>query len=98
MSSIRSALPICIVIGLVSAAHAQSAEPIAFDIEAQDLATALKLFALQSGRDVMFAPQTAARLKSTKVQGTLDLIAALRALLEGTGLKYEITDTAAIVV
>lgn len=65
-------------------AAAQSAS---FDIPAQPLADALRQFASQSGVQLVFAPAVGAGRTSHAVRGTLDAEAALRQLLQGSGLE-----------
>lgn len=61
-------------------------EPIA----AQDLNTALRMWAEQSGVQVMYATQLAAGIKSKGAPAGLSPPEALKHLLEGTGLEYRI--------
>lgn len=62
-----------------------------FKIPSQSLADALRAFATQSGRDVLFAPGIVAGKVSPGVAGTLGEADALRALLAGTGLTFQVT-------
>ncbi len=65
-------------------AAAQSA---AFDIPAQPLAEALRQFAAQAGVQLVFRPELGEGRSSRPVQGTMDAEAALRELLQGSGLE-----------
>ena len=69
-----------------------------FAIEAQDLDAALREFALQSGRDVLFSPEIVAGKRSFGAQGPLNDAQALNAILRGTGLEFEVTRTQGYVV
>src|ERR1700722_11655050 len=62
-----------------------------FEIEPQDLSSALKAFAVQSHREIFFAPELARGRKSQGVKGKLDDLKALNIILEGTGLNFSVT-------
>ena len=74
------------------------AEDFTFSIAPQDLAAALKLFAVQSHREIFFAPEVARGKKSKGIKGTVDDLKALKAILEGTGLNFSVTASNAILV
>jgi TonB-dependent receptor len=80
------------------AALAAADEPKAFDIERQSLAAALNQFAAQSDRQILFSTEAVASKRSTTVQGELEPEAALRQLLQGTGLTYRVTTHDTILV
>lgn len=69
-----------------------------FDIQAQDLDAALREFALQSGRDVLFSPGIVEGKTSQGAQGALNDAQALDAILRGTGLEFHLTRTQGYVV
>ena len=73
-------------------------EPRTFNIEAQDLGTALKAFAFQSNREIFFAPELTQGKQTHGVVGRYDDLDALKKLLADTGLTYTITDSNAILV
>lgn len=75
------------VLLIQSAAFAQ--ERIRFDIPAQSLATALRLFQAQSGAAVLYSPELVANKQAAAVSGELTAIEAVRQLLRGTGLEAE---------
>jgi iron complex outermembrane recepter protein len=81
-------------------AHADTTitDTTAFSIEPQELAGALKAFAVQSHREIFFAPELARGRKSHGVRGSYDDLKALDLLLEGTGLDFSITPSNAILV
>ncbi|AKM07008.1 TonB-dependent receptor [Pelagerythrobacter marensis] len=58
------------------------------DVEAQELDTALKLFARQSGADILYAPDLVRGRKTDGVSGSYRVAHALTRLLRGTGLVY----------
>src|SRR6266852_2331262 len=69
-----------------------------FEIEPQDLSGALKAYAVQSHREIFFAPELARGRKSKGVKGKYDDLKALNIILEGTGLEFSITASDAILV
>jgi outer membrane receptor protein involved in Fe transport len=82
----------------VTSVSAHAASPVVFAIEAQDLGTALKTFALQAKRDIFFAPDLTAGKRTSGVKGDLSPLNALDALLAGTGLTYRVTASNAILI
>lgn len=59
-----------------------------YNIQPQDLNSALREFAIQTGRDVLYPPEIVAGKRSPGVQGALKERQALEALLAGTGLRF----------
>src|SRR5258708_4281727 len=80
---------------LMAPAYAATAT---FEIEPQDLSGALKAFAVQSHREIFFAPELARGRKSNGVKGKFDDLKALNIILEETGLNYSVTGSNAILV
>jgi outer membrane receptor protein involved in Fe transport len=76
----------------VTTADASDSEKIHFAIPSQDLQFALNEFALQSKRNVLFAPEIAASRRSSELTGEYDARTALKLLLSGTGLTYRAPD------
>jgi iron complex outermembrane recepter protein len=62
-----------------------------YNIQAQDLNSALREFALQTGRDVLYPPEIVAGKRSNGAQGQLTERQALEALISGSGLRFEQT-------
>jgi outer membrane receptor protein involved in Fe transport len=60
-----------------------------YTIPSQDLDGALRAFAHQSGRDVLYPPALVAGKRSPGAQGQLTESQALSALLAGTGLRFQ---------
>src|ERR1700722_7922059 len=87
-----------IVAALSLAALTAHADTATFAIEPQDLSGALKAFAVQSHREIFFAPELARGRKSNGVKGKLDDLKALNIILEGTGLNFSVTTSNAILV
>ena len=69
-----------------------------FDIERQTLAGALSEFARQSDRQILFSTDAVSTKHSAGVKGDLEPEAALRSLLQGTGLTYRVTRDSTILV
>ena len=69
------------------AATASRETPVSFDIPAQPLASALDRYGDATGREVFYDTVLAAGRRSSTVQGSFVPQAALRTLLEGTGLS-----------
>src|ERR1700719_3125385 len=80
---------------LVTPAHADT---VTFAIEPQQLSGALKAFAVQSHREIFFAPESTRGKTSRGVKGNFDDLKALKIILEGTGLNYSVTASDAILV
>jgi len=74
------------------------ADAATFTIDAQDLAGALKEFAVQSHREIFFAPELARGRTTQGVRGDYDDLKALRLLLRGTGLGFSVTPSNAILL
>lgn len=72
--------------------QAATAQPVAFDIAAQPLATALNQFAHQAGLQLVFTPALADGRQAQALQGTQDVQQALEALLRGTSLQGQVQD------
>src|ERR1700735_4041986 len=89
---------ITIVLALMSLSPAVWADATAFSIDPQDLSGALKAFAVQSHREIFFAPELARGRMSHGVKGKFDDLKALNIILEGTGLNFSITSSNAILV
>ncbi|MGV8942446.1 MAG: TonB-dependent receptor domain-containing protein [Lysobacter sp.] len=94
----------CLLFGLQSpSSWAQTAEPATdarkqIDIAAQDLHSALQQLALVSERQMLYRSEIVAGLRSTAVQGNYTLAEALRGLLAGTGLEFEVTTEAVVLI
>lgn len=83
---------------LSQAVAATHPEPRTFNIEAQDLGSALKAFAFQSNREIFFAPELTQGKQTHGVVGRYDDLDALKRILVDTGLTYTVTDSNAILV
>jgi len=83
-------------LALASAAVAAYAAPVFaqtaranFDIPAQAMETALRQYALQSGREVLFDPALVAGKQAPGLKGEHDVAVALDQLLRGSGLRAQ---------
>lgn len=83
---------------LSQAVAATRTEPRTFNIEAQDLGSALKAFAFQSNREIFFAPELTHGKLTHGVVGHYEDLDALKKILADTGLTYTVTDSNAILV
>lgn len=77
---------------------ATQGEQRSFNIEAQDLGSALKAFAFQSNREIFFAPELTQGKQTHGVSGKYGDLEALKAILIDTGLTYTVTASNAILV
>jgi outer membrane receptor protein involved in Fe transport len=66
-------------------------EPLAFEIEAQNLAGALREFSIQSGMQLLYSPSDIRGFDSPGLHGTHDPLDALSQLLNDTGLEIRQT-------
>lgn len=83
------------VVALAAASPAQAqADMRRYDIEAQDLAAALRRFAAISGREVVASSELVAGKRSGGVRGQYAPDDALAQLLAGTGLRVELVEGA----
>lgn len=73
------------------AAAVNAAEPVTFDIPAQDLSAALIEFGRQSGQELLYSGADTDGIHTNGVFGTLSRPAAMGTLLTGTGLEFRTT-------
>lgn len=87
------------VAAIPAAASAQASAPAgAYDIQAQDLGSALNELARQSNREIYFAADLTRGKRAAALRGAMSLDQALGALLRGTNLRYRINARGAIVI
>lgn len=84
----------------IAASPAAAAQSVGmrFLIPAQSLSTALIAFGKQADMQVLTAGETVAGMRSQTVSGTLDAQAALKQLLQGTGLTFDFVDARTVVI
>ena len=84
-------------IGLNISAYSVQAETLEpekpYSIASQDLGSALREFALVSGKDVVFDPMLVKDKTTQELHGELTDEEALRRILAGSGLTFERTDS-----
>ena len=92
----------CAAIGLNIIAYsvqAAASEPEkSYSITSQDLGSALRAFAIASGKDVVFDPMLVKGKTSQGLHGELTDEEALRHILAGSGLTFERTDSGGFVI
>jgi iron complex outermembrane receptor protein len=90
----------CAALAMVGAAGHADAQGRAqqYTIQQQALGAALRTFALNSGRDVLFDPALVQGKTTRGVSGRLRDEDALRRLLQGSGLSFENTNSGGFVV
>ena len=94
-----AALAACALLLLSTAyARADDQQQQAFDIQPQGMSSALDEFARQSQRAILFAPRVTEQRSSDGVRGTMEPLAALQILLQGSGLSFSTTASGAILV
>ena len=82
-----AAIAFCAALALAHPALAQTrATPVAFDIPAQPLGTALLALGQQANLEVSFVPATVAGKSAPALRGTMSPLDALDQLLRGSGL------------
>jgi len=74
------------VFSFVSSASAEDFAKVAFDLPADSGDHSLLKFSAQSGQEVLFVSETAARVRTNAVNGSFTPRAAIDLLLQGTGL------------
>lgn len=73
---------------VVAPALARSSPQVAFEIAAQPLDDAIQALAIQSGRQMLFAPSALTARKVPRLSGQMTVARALQRLLQGTGLVF----------
>lgn len=79
-------------------AYAQSTQTIAYNIEAQNLGTALTELAKQSNKEIYFSSALTRGKRVARLQANLTLQQALDRLLANTGLSYRVNSNGSIVI
>lgn len=79
-------------------AQAQQSKPATFDIQAEDLGTALTELARQSGREIYFSADLTRGKKAPRLHGQMPVERALQRLLANTGLRYRMNGSGSIIV
>lgn len=87
-----------ISLAFAASAGAQVAGQVEYDIDAQLLADALNEFALQSDREILFAPEAVTAQRTPGLHGNYSPEQALEMLLSGSGLTWRVTENQAILI
>src|SRR5262245_18749230 len=84
----------------IAACAVLAAEPVKtrFNIDSQALSSALNECARQGNREILFSPDLLQSLRTRGVHGEFSLTDALDQLLEGTNLRYRMTDADTILI
>jgi iron complex outermembrane recepter protein len=77
---------------------ALSVQPVAYDIPAQPLSSALTEFARQSDQELFYLPEMAEGKTTNGISGRMSAEQAMSQLLQGTGLEFERAPTGALLV
>ena len=93
-----AASAIAISTALLAHTAAAQAEQMRFEIAAKPVSEALQDFAEQSGFQMAFLADAAAGVPARPVSGALEPEAALRRLLDGTGLEFRFIDERTIAI
>ncbi|MGX5725424.1 TonB-dependent siderophore receptor [Metapseudomonas otitidis] len=80
--------PSVLACALVASTGAK-AEPVALDIPAQGLVSALNTLAKQANLQLLYSPDTIRNIRSPVVKGSMEPDQALRVLLRDSGLTYQ---------
>jgi iron complex outermembrane receptor protein len=93
------ALPVCVGLLLLAPVRANTISDVReFTIPAQDAASALADFGIQSQRQLVFDFDAVRGARTSAVSGALAITDALARLLEGSGLTYDVLNPRTIVI
>ena len=94
----RLAEAILLALGSTAAAESAAAQSVGFDLPAEDAVTAIPLFGRQANLQILAPANQLRGIKTHAVQGAMEARAALRLLLEGTGLFIAADDGRTIIL
>lgn len=77
-------------ITLALACGTAQAREVDLDIPAQPLSSALRMLGQQADLQILYSPSTVANLRAGAIKGRIDSIDALRRLLQGTTVTYQV--------
>jgi len=92
------AASVAVIPAQAQAPAAVSVQPVAYDIPAQPLSSALTEFARQSDQELFYLPEMAEGKSSAGASGRMTAEQAIAELLQGTGLEFERAPTGALLV
>ena len=88
-SELSRAIAAALGLSVMVTAHAQV---MTFNVPEQDAATAIPEFARQANLEIVAPADSLRGIRTRKIRGSIDVRAALRQLLDGTGLKIASDD------
>ncbi|MGY1920737.1 TonB-dependent siderophore receptor [Pseudomonas tolaasii] len=88
----RAVLPGALLALLLLSGTQAQATPVALDIPAQPLATALQQLGKQANLEILYSPDSIRGLKSGAVSGSLEPGQALGTMLLGSGMTFQMTN------
>lgn len=94
----RIALAVSLAMLAATPAFAQQAAVHSYAMPSQPLGAALNQLALSSDRQILVPPDLVRGRTAPALDGQYTLDAAIRELLAGSGLTYEVTDTGTVVI
>ncbi len=86
----RTLLSSALVASVLLGSSMAQAAPVALNIPAQSLASALNEFGKQANLQVLYSPDQVQGIKSRTVSGSLEPVKALETLLQGSGISYQL--------
>ena len=86
----RTLLSSALVASVLLGSSMAQAAPVALNIPAQSLASALNEFGKQANLQVLYSPDQVQGIKSRGVSGSLEPVKALETLLQGSGISYQL--------
>ncbi|WP_300726605.1 TonB-dependent siderophore receptor [Pseudomonas sp.] len=93
----RTLLSSALMASLLLGAGTAQAAPVALNIPAQSLASALNEFGKQANLQVLYSPDQVQGFKSHAVSGSLEPTRALETLLQGSGIAYQLNGDTVII-
>ena len=93
----RTLLSSALVASVLLGSSMVLAAPVALNIAAQSLASALNEFGKQANLQIIYSPDQVQGIKSQSVTGLLEPVKALEALLQGSGVSYQLNGDTVII-
>ena len=86
----RTLLSSAFVASVLLGSSIAQATPVALNIPAQSLASALNELGKQANLQILYSPDQVQGIKSHSVSGSLEPVKALESLLQGSGISYQL--------
>ena len=86
----RTLLSSAFVASVLLGSSIAQAAPVALNIPAQSLASALNELGKQANLQILYSPDQVQGIKSHSVSGSLEPVKALESLLQGSGISYQL--------